>query len=72
MFMVLVVGDVLFISLFILNCNQFAKPSWKLVEVEDEEADDKLITPDHKLDDEDEKDPDQNGNDYRPPGVWFE
>ena len=58
-----------FLSLF--TTFTLAKPSWKLVEVEDEEADDKLITPDHKLDDEDEKDPDQNGNDYRPPGVWF-
>ena len=50
----------LFISL--LTTLTFAKPSWKLVEVEDEDGDDKAENQNHKLDDEDdEKDSDEDG-----------
>ena len=59
---------ILLLLLSLFSTFTVGKPSWKLVEVEDKEGDDKLITHDDKLDYEDENDPNQDGNDYRP---WF-
>ena len=62
----------LLLSLF--STSTFAKPSWKLVEVEDDDEAQNEDVPDHQeADRKDEKDSDQDGNDYRavdPPPIW--
>ena len=66
---------ILLLLLSLFSTFTFAKPSWKLVEVEDEGGDDKAENQNHKQDDEDdEEDSDEDGKDYkffprRPP--WF-
>ena len=50
---------ILLIVLSLFSTFTFAKPSWKLVEVEDEEGDDKSENHNHKLDS------DEDGNDYQ-------
>ena len=55
---------ILLLLLSLFSTFTVGKPSWKLVEVEDKEGDDKLITHDDKLDYEDENDPNQDGNDW--------
>ena len=57
---------ILLLLLLLFSTFTVGKPSWKLVEVEDKEGDDKLITHDDKLHYKDENNPNQDGNDYRP------
>ena len=69
----LVVILLLLLSLF--STFTFAKPSWKLVEVEDEEGDDNAENQNHKLDDkDDEKDSDEAGNDFQGvcSTIWYQ
>ena len=54
---------ILLIVLSLFSTFTFAKPSWKLVEVEDEEGDDKSENHNHKLDS------DEDGNDFQW-GAW--
>ena len=64
----------LLLSLF--STSTFAKPSWKLVEVEDDDEAQNEDAPDQQeADRKDEKNSDQDDNDYRappggPPPIW--
>jgi len=59
----------LLLSLF--STSTFAKPSWKLVEVEDDDEAQNEDVP--EADRKDGRDSDKDGNDYRavdPPPIW--